>query len=271
MLAQHKFNLLRRMMKRLLILVFLSMCAANSYAYEKILLPVSIGFLAVPGAHGSQWMTELVGHNPSAETISVAPAISSVCLSLCVYFNHGPGTSFTVRLSPIFPGLGAFVYVHDDKAFIPAAESVRLSLRVQDVSRQALTWGTELPVVREKDLFLTPLSLLNVPTDERFRQTLRIYDFDGDQSQVRLLIYTMAGATPIVDSVVTLAKIREVRNLHESVAQATFADLRAAFPELPVNERLRIEVQPITTGLRFWAFVSVTNNETQHITTVTPD
>jgi hypothetical protein len=33
---------------------------------------------------------------------------------------------------------------------------------------------------------------------------------------------------------------------------------------------LRIEVEPLTPGSRFWAFVSITNNDTQRVTLVTP-
>jgi hypothetical protein len=31
-----------------------------------------------------------------------------------------------------------------------------------------------------------------------------------------------------------------------------------------------VEVVPITTGLRIWAMVSVTNNDTQHVTLIAP-
>lgn len=33
---------------------------------------------------------------------------------------------------------------------------------------------------------------------------------------------------------------------------------------------VRVEVEPLGEGARFWAFVSVTNNETQHVTLITP-
>jgi len=51
-----------------------------------------------------------------------------------------------------------------------------------------------------------------------------------------------------------------------------------AYAEVPLNslfeiqgqDRVRIEVAPLTSGLRLWGFVSVTNNQTQHVTTVVP-
>lgn len=35
-------------------------------------------------------------------------------------------------------------------------------------------------------------------------------------------------------------------------------------------DRLRIEIESNSSDLVFWAFASVTNNETQHFTAVTP-
>jgi hypothetical protein len=32
-------------------------------------------------------------------------------------------------------------------------------------------------------------------------------------------------------------------------------------------DTLRVDVRPITEGTRIWSFVSVTNNETHHVTT----
>ncbi len=36
------------------------------------------------------------------------------------------------------------------------------------------------------------------------------------------------------------------------------------------HPELRIEITPITPGMKFWAFASVTHNVTQHVTTVLP-
>ena len=41
-------------------------------------------------------------------------------------------------------------------------------------------------------------------------------------------------------------------------------------PLLNATSLLRIEVTPVTPGLEFWTFVSITNNNTQHVTLVTP-
>ena len=51
---------------------------------------------------------------------------------------------------------------------------------------------------------------------------------------------------------------------------AQFVDLVAVFPQLAASETIRVEITPISPGLRFWAFAAITNNETQHVTTITP-
>ena len=44
----------------------------------------------------------------------------------------------------------------------------------------------------------------------------------------------------------------------------------AVIPGVSKDALLRVEIVPLTAGLRYWAFASVTNNATQHVTTVTP-
>ena len=48
---------------------------------------------------------------------------------------------------------------------------------------------------------------------------------------------------------------------------ANFAD---ALPQLQGHTRVSVEIMPLAQDLRVWAFISITNNETQHVTTVTP-
>ena len=40
---------------------------------------------------------------------------------------------------------------------------------------------------------------------------------------------------------------------------------------LPLGEPVRIEISPVTPGSAIWAYLSVTHNEAQHITAITPD
>jgi hypothetical protein len=48
-------------------------------------------------------------------------------------------------------------------------------------------------------------------------------------------------------------------------------DFSTRFPTASQYSRLRIEIEPLAGTTRYWAFVSITNNETQHVTLVTPE
>ncbi len=165
------------------------------------------------------------------------------------------------------------------------ADEVAFNLRIQDVSRQALTWGTEIPVVRERDLRTEAVDLLDVPTDSRFRVALRIYDPfqkprtepDATTSWVAIELFSMESQALIASKTAEL-----VQPPIENTCGAPTAGIACwpgsfeihhlvnEFPGISSADRIRIRIVPLTLGLRMWAFANVTNNETQHVTTITP-
>jgi len=164
------------------------------------------------------------------------------------------------------------------------SSNVAVNVRVQDVSRQSQTWGTEIPVVREAQFRRGRFSLLDVPLSIGFRQMLRIYDPDATPSgQVIVRFYRVV---PSVDTTYDpmnpptkdiLVGERSI-GLNTEARPGTplfnlgYAELPnlADLPEVQGTARIRIEVEPVAPTQRAWAFVSVTNNETQHVTTVIP-
>jgi len=193
------------------------------------------------------------------------------------------------------PNAGTFLYISNT-----GIGKVTFGLRVQDTSRQSSTWGTSVPVVREKDIYTGKLQLLNIPVNANFRAALRVYDFDTTSPNprlVRLRIYDMCGigpfdntvpfpctpATPLVDTTLSLVPAGPNASFSMPTNPATtmIGDLVSNFPQLaalpprPGEEtgipRVRIDIDPITPSLRFWAFASVTHNVTQHVTVITPN
>ena len=244
--------------------------AQSARPLEKVLLPIWFRG-TVPGAFGASWSVRVIGYNASSQTVTVIKSPVLACnQGPCDRPNAPAQATFTPEPEPT-AGTGAFLFIDRDRV-----DDIHLNLRIQDVSRQALTWGTEIPVVRARDVFTGPLLLLDVPTDARFRQSLRVYDFDDDIGrEVRLRILSVEsgqGGLPappdrlLVDTNLTLTSIRQ---LH-APGSAEIGWLVSTFPQLTSSERVRIELTPVTPGLRFWAFVSITNNETQHVTTITP-
>jgi hypothetical protein len=120
------------------------------------------------------------------------------------------------------------------------------------------------------------IQLLYVPMDSRFRQALRVYDFEGNAGeQIRLRIYPWNSQSPLVDTLLVLVDAhhgvnRDFGEFPVTPAYAQMFDLASTYPQLAAQERVRIELTAVRPEVKFWAFVSITNNESQHVTTITP-
>jgi len=251
--------------------------------YERVLVPVVVA-APTPGAYGSVWQTVLVTRNEADQGVDITDNPFGLCNQCPPYAPH---STFRIPLYAPNPNAGRFLYIGS-----PGAGKVTFTLRVQDLSRQALTWGTAIPVVRDRDVFSGRLQLLDIPIDSRFRAALRVYDFEppteATSRVVRLRIYDMCRigqidirctTTPLVDTSLTLVTSGHQSYPPETPGTVFIGDLASTFERLanlpPVNlpdstPRVRVDVDPITPGLRFWAFVSLTNNETQHVTVISP-
>jgi hypothetical protein len=160
---------------------------------------------------------------------------------------------------------GRFLLVDTDRR-----ADIKVELRVRDLSRQHSTWGTEIPVIDEAKAAQQTVQLLAVPIDTDFRSLLRVYDFDpapGHFAVVR--VFKPSGgltSDELLKEISLPLRVPRAPDEYPGYAQLSISGLA----DLPMSGNLRIEVVPTTTGLRFWAFVSVTNNDTQHVTLITP-
>lgn len=251
-------------MKRIAALVcclLASSPALVAQTWEKVLVPLVIEE-EVAGAFGSRWQSELIGRNDADVRVEVDTRVGGIPHAT----PAEPHTTFKYYFFPAEQGSASLLWIST-----PHNEMVTFNLRVRDISRQAQTWGTEIPVVREREFFQNRiLSLLNVPTDSRFRQTLRIYDVDTEEvNSIRLRIYNQETDALLVDQVQQFAFPPGPRG-HTIPGRIQINNLADAYPAIRGAERVRVEITPATPQLRFWAFVSITNNETQHVTTITP-
>ena len=151
--------------------------------------------------------------------------------------------------------------LHSGAVFLYVSDDVFVQLRVHDLSRQAESFGAEIPVVRLSEMKTTPGAILDIPNDPRFRSTFRVYAFwpNAPSDLVVRFVNDDTGAS------------REER-FHIEPSTLGWDEPIAAPPlyrQFSDFEATRIELEPSTPGLRYWAFVSVTNNETQQVTTLT--
>ena len=139
---------------------------------------------------------------------------------------------------------------------------------MRDTSRVAEGYGTQIPVVREEDMFRnTDLTLLNVPVDGANRTKLRIYAFDtGDHDAWVTVHHNSDRNVPTAEYMVPM---RRSCGLPPCEAVPWYGELD--LPSDPGDPFVNIYITGGYGEVPAWAFASITNNETQQVTIVTPD
>lgn len=160
-----------------------------------------------------------------------------------------------------------------------------MHLRIRDLNReQDASWGTELPIVRETDLRVREINLLDVPADPRFRVSLRIYTVAPFDTTTRFADYAIEvrRIDPCCDTNTRQQTVAISEPAPRGFAVGTFVrtapgylelnDFLASWPEVAGAKLVRITIRALndTRPPLFWAFASITHNSTQHVTLVTP-
>ena len=231
---------------------------ASTEDSDLVLLPIFTE--PVAGAHGARFASELRLFNRSTDqSLEIAGPLYRDCPILCPVQPYVLAPLEEDTPAPTGrPGVLLLIKPEQRQHLVA-------QLRVFDISRAATNFGTEIPVVFGEDLRPTPITLLGVPTDERFRNTLRIYALRASTFTIRM--ETEHGA--LLSERIVYVPAGE---LNGDPAYAMFSD----FPSRVGAVRVTIiEFNPGVTPpelmpVRFWAFITVTNNETQHITVVSP-
>jgi hypothetical protein len=223
--------------------------------FERILLPV---LYTGPGSFGSKWRTEAAVFNGNPYPLESPRGVFNVpCFPIC---DPRPQPNSTTFLAATNLPNGFVSWVSRQ-----AAKNLQFSLVVRDLSRDASAFGTSVPVVRENEFFDRPFSLVNVPADSRYRLGLRLYAYEAIPTAVRLRFFVLNGTGEAIGE----------RNVvlfpAPDHAFAFLGDLAAQFPEIAGRGPLRIEVTPLQEGTLAWGYVSITNNETQHVTVIAPE
>jgi hypothetical protein len=260
-----------------------SIQAAEPAPFKRFLIPTFVQ-QPIPGAHGSRWASEAWFLYSGDDEALLAP--TPFCFSFeCLLTEPVPPGYPPLQFSPAIPLQEPAVFAHVDAAH---AAAFTFELRIRDLSREADSAGTEIPVVPEEEMFSGPLRLLNVPVRVKFRNSLRIYalpEIADPEVEVRYFRMQPFGQSPKpVPTEVVLLRVDRVQlrrrpptevetrlginGIYPAIAEvANFQSL----PEIRNEARgVWIEVVPITPNLRIWAFTSITNDDTQQVTIVTP-
>jgi hypothetical protein len=229
--------------------------------FEAILLPVKLNS-PLSGAFGTAWATNFVAYNSSDREVIYFGGSCPLGI-ICPGERKWPARSFE---NPVHysgnPGYVLFVErEHRNK--------LAFHLRVFDTARIDVSNGAELPVVWEQDFLFESTQLLDVPINERFRAMLRIYALASLQSRESTLFTVRLfsdGGTLLAQGVFLVTEQLGPLLVFPGYVQV---DLGAAF-RLTDTLVSRVEITSDHPERPFWAFVSVTDNVTQQVTTRTP-
>lgn len=240
--------------------------------YTRVLLPI-VSPAPTPGLNGSAWVTMLSILNNNDVPVSVYPyRYTDTFCTGCGVPRMPPGITFSPDVGADSPQQhGAFLFV--DSRFI---NSIQITLRAHDLSRDATSFGTLLPVVREASFRRDRISLTNLPVTSTFRYTIRVYSLGSlTPASARIRVYGLHPEQKLAQ--IPDAKLGEVTLA--LTPPASPASFRPAYLELSgVNsfagtqnyDSIRVDVEPVESGVLLWAFASVTNNTTQQVTIIEP-
>jgi hypothetical protein len=248
------------MAMRILLLVLIIIVAPSGAAVAQFLLPLTNTPQPVQGANGSLWDTQLYVHNGTSESIYIGS-----CVDFFSILRPMVPPGFTGR-HDVGSGLGAIRCVIGRNDLPRGLDGVGLHLRVQDLSRQSQTWGTEIPIVPRAGMLDEPVALINVPVNQEFRQALRVYAWDSSlPHRFHVEFLSASGAL--------LAQEELATSTYSTPSFPGFAQRLALsddYPAIAGEQTVTIRITPLSPNPEYWAFVSVTNNETQHVTLITP-
>lgn len=224
-------------------------------SFERILVPLIYNGA---GAFGSLWRTEVAVRSSATVPVRLWRPVNGI---------EEIGNTSTMLNGDPAPA-GVFLIAPRDMA-----ATLSFNALVRDVSREATDFGTELPVVRESSVMRGhPVELLNVPSDPRFRHKLRIYSFHSLTSVVSVETYSMTDGRTFASRDVLL------RSSEPCPDDGPCGSVRPAYIELDTlpglgalapGERFAIRIW-VPPWDRIWAFVTITNNETQRLTVISP-
>lgn len=242
-----------------IVLALLVASSAAASDLEQVLLPV--GPSVVHCAFDSRYETRLLAYNAGsvrAERICTGAECLEVGPMVAQEFNGG----YTGGLaSPLF------VYLPKE-----TAAKLRLSLVVESAlqAHPEERAFTEVPIVRASDFTAGKMEFIGVRVDDGFRVAVRIYGLTQEPGELMMHVYSLETGEKIHECLHEIAPLSEEVTAEGLPLRPSYGMECDMSEELEHNgQKVRVVLEPLTEGLRYWAFLTITNNKTQHFSTVT--
>ena len=246
-------------------------------SFERVLVPVLNPSQVVHGANGSQFRTGVALYLREG-TIDYYPAA-----------GERPAVGSSLPRSPYLPiweaedvvAKGRFLFFSNDGA----RPAIFASLSVQAEPGGPVA-STPLPVVHERNALASPVTIGSLsfhstfdsstypPTFIGFRQrhTLRIYDFGSTGAaavRVRFQRWGPVPGVPIERTIYLSSRDADDASYpfyFEANVEQLFGSQCGPHPRALCGSFIAvIEVEPLATDTRYFAFVSTTQNDTNHV------
>jgi hypothetical protein len=253
----------------LALLGFFHVSGAQSLAigdFEPILVPTAVR-TALVGAHGSVWQTEFSVRNDALEGVIFGQGEPICRLSTCpsLYLRIGPMTTETVTAGTVLPVpyVGTLFYVERARS-----SAVTMNLRLRETSRNPSAVGTNVPIIRESELRVGKIQLLNVPVDPLYRINVRVFEVDrSNNPEVAIRIFDR---NDVLYTEHRKLFVPQVGDFAEYPAEDVVNGVENLISPEACCGPLRIEIEPLQTG-RYWAYATLVNNVTQEVLLITPE
>ena len=220
-----------------------SMLLAQTPDHVRVLLPFVIN---TTGQLNSNWQTQVLIHNANGQPLVLPPTTVMPFSTTSVVF---------------FPSSGNPSLFLDVPAAL--ADHVITSIRVHDVTRDADSWGVEIPGIPESQ-FGPAMIIAGIPADARFRTLLRLY---GDGGTVGTATVTLRddATGALIDRVTVPLLLGDT----SAPAYGQLALDALLLPVASAHPTVRAEITNASAAAPpLWAFVTITNNITQQVTTL---
>jgi hypothetical protein len=240
---------------------------SRSSTFEQALIPIAaFANQVLPGAFGTVWHGEFwIANDSDSDIYSLQGAI---CQLGCPPARIPVGFHGRVPLDNQDIDGGALIYLP-----VTAAGQVSMSARVLEITRRAQPTGFSVPVVRESEYFRRPVTFLGIPNTSGSRASLRIYDPSGNPGAAFTIEFLASDGRTVGAMRVITTGGQPDRLAPASVYWPAVAKLHdiGSSPDLAPDAPYHLRIRPEAAERPFWAFVTVTDNDTQHVLVITAD
>lgn len=246
-----------------------------SNEFERILIPV-YRYKPFDGAMGSRWSTRFTVVNGADEPVQVYGYDYGCRIGGC---GPEPPMPPGIEFSPAVLGRwtdflpARFIYVERSNLHLLSMALTIEQLNGDDPEKE------RLPIVRESDWFVDKKSFVGLQLSPSVRFNLRLYDRSQQPNRIRVKIYaTRPRMTAYLDfsdpGDVVLSEMDVplfAPPAYELFYYPAYAEIPDLVRDLSMQRigGIRIEVAPTIPGQRFWALLTVTDNQTNAVQVIT--